>query len=639
MRSGTPAFRKRRRNPHGRSGASRPGGVQGPSRNKGNTNTEEKQPSFRTLRSREAPRPGSPRPAPADRTAVCIFRSFFRNSSFFRIFVGERPVRHGLRIRHAHMRRYLLLLIALLSLTPAARAGNEPDSLLRTLDRAIAERSLRTARKEELLRELKQRRDAQESLRDRYRINDEIIDNYTSFVCDSATSYIHDNLRIAETLGDERLRTESRLRLAFVYSLSGLFVQASDLLRAIDFGALTADQKLSYCWTRIRYYENLTRYTGDEALGADYAAQIRALRDTVMSLLPEDSEMYLKEKAFQLQADGRLEEAEGILTEIYRGQTPDTHSYAMAAMSLAKLYREAGDRERENRFLKLAALTDTRLAVKENEALLTLATNLFEQGDIERSYNYISSALSDANFYNSRVKNSVIARVQPIIESNYLDRIETQRRNLRRSTILLSVFIALLAGALAVIGIQMRMVSRARRNLQEMNGQLSELNRSLNEANVVKEKYIGYFMNRCALYINKLCAYRKDVSHKLRSGQIDRLKIPPKEQDREFDELYAEFDEAFLKLYPSFVEEFNELLRPEARYETTEGRLNTELRIFALMRLGLTNVNQIAEFLRCSLQTVYNYKSKIKSKAQPGIEHFEEEVRKLGQNTFASDSM
>lgn len=387
------------------------------------------------------------------------------------------------------MRRYLLLLIALLSLTPAARAGNEPDSLLRTLDRAIAERSLRTARKEELLRELKQRRDAQESLRDRYRINDEIIDNYTSFVCDSATSYIHDNLRIAETLGDERLRTESRLRLAFVYSLSGLFVQASDLLRAIDFGALTADQKLSYCWTRIRYYENLTRYTGDEALGADYAAQIRALRDTVMSLLPEDSEMYLKEKAFQLQADGRLEEAEGILTEIYRGQTPDTHSYAMAAMSLAKLYREAGDRERENRFLKLAALTDTRLAVKENEALLTLATNLFEQGDIERSYNYISSALSDANFYNSRVKNSVIARVQPIIESNYLDRIETQRRNLRRSTILLSVFIALLAGALAVIGIQMRMVSRARRNLQEMNGQLSELNRSLNEANVVKEKY------------------------------------------------------------------------------------------------------------------------------------------------------
>ena len=147
-------------------------------------------------------------------------------------------------------------------------------------------------------------------------------------------------------------------------------------------------------------------------------------------------------------------------------------------------------------------------------------------------------------------------------------------------------------------------------------------------------------MNQCALYINKLSAYRKDVSLKLRSGQIDRLyKISSKEQEREFDELYAEFDEAFLKLYPSFVREFNDLLKPEERYETAEGRLNTELRIFALMRLGITNVNQVAEFLRCSLQTVYNYKSKIKSKALPGIAHFEEEVRKLGQETFQETSI
>ena len=128
--------------------------------------------------------------------------------------------------------------------------------------------------------------------------------------------------------------------------------------------------------------------------------------------------------------------------------------------------------------------------------------------------------------------------------------------------------------------------------------------------------------------------------HKLGSGQIDRrYKISSKGQEREFDELYAEFDEAFLKLYPSFVREFNDLLKPEERYETAEGRLTTELRIFALMRLGITNVNQVAEFLRCSLQTVYNYKSKIKSKALPGIAHFEEEVRKLGQETFQETSI
>ena len=540
------------------------------------------------------------------------------------------------------MKNLLLPILATLLLLPSAtiQAGNKPDTLLLQLDRAIADRSRYTTQKEELLRDLKRQRDEQTEPEKRYAINNEIINNYTSFVCDSATRYIHDNLAIAEALGSSRMRIESRLQLAFVYSLSGLFVQASELLHNTDYESLTAPQQLSYCWTSIRYYENLIRYTDDTILAKEYQTKIIELRDRVLTLLPEGSEMWLKEKAFQLQATGDPSAALEILAGIYEKEPHGTHGYAMAAMSLAKLYRDLGEREQENRYLALAAISDTRLAVKENEALLTLAMNLFEQGDIERSYNYISSALNDANFYNSRVKNSVIARIQPIIESNYLYRIEKQRQNLRRSTILLSVFIVLLVGALAVIGIQMRMMSRARRNLAKMNRQLSDLNRTPNEANVVKEKYIGYFMNQCALYINKLYAYRKDVSHKLRSGQIDRLyKISSKEQEREFDELYAEFDEAFLKLYPSFVREFNDLLKPEERYETAEGRLNTELRIFALMRLGITNVNQVAEFLRCSLQTVYNYKSKIKSKALPGIAHFEEEVRKLGQETFQETSI
>lgn len=536
----------------------------------------------------------------------------------------------------------LLLPILVLLLLPTAtlRAGEAPDSLLRQLDRVLSQRSRYTAQKEELLRDLKRRRADASDPEKRYAINNEIINNYTSFICDSATRYIHDNMAIAEALGSERLRIESRLQLAFAYSLSGLFVQAAELLRDVEFRTLTDTQQITYCWTAIRYFENLIRYTDDPAFSESYLERIRSLRAELLRLLPQGTEMWLKERAFQLQDEGDYTAALEILSNTYRHEASGTHGYAMAAMSLAKLYRSLGERPRENHYLALAAISDTQLAVKENEALLTLAMNLFEQGDIERSYNYISSALSDANFYNSRVKNSVIARIQPIIESNYLYRIDKQRQNLRRSTILLSIVIVLLIGALAVIGIQMRMMLRARRNLAKMNHQLSELNRTLNEANVVKEKYIGYFMNRCALYINKLCAYRKDVSHKLRSGQIDRLyKLSSKEQDAEFDELYAEFDEAFLKLYPSFVHEFNALLKPEERYEPTAGRLNTELRIFALMRLGITNVNQVAEFLRCSLQTVYNYKSKIKSKALPGVVHFEEEVRKLGQETFQEGSL
>lgn len=529
------------------------------------------------------------------------------------------------------MKRCFLTIFALACLMQVALAKEHPDSLLLVLDRTIAAREEFTAKKAEAIERLKERRKGAASPEDRYRINDRIIDHYTSFLCDSAVTYIRENLRIARGLANDAFLIESRLRLAFVYSLSGLFVQAEEQFRTIDFDRLDDPQKLTYCWTRIRYYENLIRYTDDTSLSADYAEAIRMLRREVMSLLPPGSEPYRKERAFELLDRGILDEPLQILTDVFDRQQPDTHDYAMAAMSLARLYRQAGDRAKENRFLELAAITDTRLSVKENEALLTLATNLFEQGDITRAYNYIGSALGDANFYNSRVKNTVIARIQPIIESNYLYRIEKQKRNLRLSAILLSLFIGALVIALAVIVVQMRMVSRARRNLWQLNRRLRALNRQLNEANVVKERYIGYFMNRCALYINKLHAFRKDVGHKLKSGQIDRLyRVPAKELENEYEELYRDFDEAFLKLYPDFVERFNALLRPEAHYPADGGRLNTELRIFALMRLGITNVNQVAEFLRCSVQTIYNYRSKVKNKARGEIASFEEAVRNIG---------
>lgn len=342
-----------------------------------------------------------------------------------------------------------------------------------------------------------------------------------------------------------------------------------------------------------------------------------------MALLPVDSNLYAKEKAFKLQAQGRLNEALDIMMAVFREETPDTHSYAMNAMGIATLYRQLGNRRLENHYLELAAITDIKNAVKENEALLCLATNLFEQGDITRAYNYIRSALEDSNFYNSRFKSTVIARVQPIIESNYLQRIEKQQRNLRLFVILLSVLVALLIGFFIILWKQKNAISRSRESIREINSQLSE-------AHIIKEQYIGYFMNQCSRYINKLYLYRKDVNHKIKNGQVEQLYKPStKELEKEIEELMKNFDEAFLHLYPRFVERFNTLLLPEAQYKLEDKRLNTELRIFALMRLGITNVNQIAEFLHCSLQTIYNYKSKVKSKARPEITNIEEEVRRM----------
>ena len=542
------------------------------------------------------------------------------------------------------MKRALILIFALsvLSVPVRLHAAAVSDSLLLVLDEAISRRTEFTDAKLARLEALKQRKASLGSADERYRINREIIAGYESLVCDSAEFYIRENIRIAERLGNKDYLTDSKLQLAFVYSISGLFVQADGLFRSIDFDGLRAYQKPVYCWNRIRYCENLMLYMGDTPLSAEYSREIVRLRDVVMGLLPGDSEEYLKEKAFKLQAQGgNIGIAIDILQDIYRNQPPDTHQSAMAAMSLAKAYRQSGDRTRENEYLILAAISDIRYAVKENEALLTLAMNLFEQGDITHSYNYILAAVSDANFFNSRFRNTVIARVQPVIESNYLFNLEKQKRILRLFTILLSIFVAVLVVLLAVIVRQMRIASKARRNLKNMNEQLVSLNRSLGETNIVKERYIGYFMNQCALYINKLHTYRKDVNHKVKSGQIDRLYKPSgSELEKEIEELYMNFDDAFLKLYPDFVAQFNSLLEPGAGYKLEDGnRLNTELRIYALIRLGITNVNQISEFLHCSVQTIYNYKSRIKSRARKEFTSFEEEVRKLGLAIYDQDSI
>lgn len=325
-----------------------------------------------------------------------------------------------------------------------------------------------------------------------------------------------------------------------------------------------------------------------------------------MSILFDQSDEYRKEKAVKLQDKGSTKEALLILTEIYDKQEPASHGYAMMAMGLARAYRLIGNYALEEKFLMLAAMTDTKLAVKENEALLTLAVNLYHKGDIDRAYNYIKVALDDAIFYNSRFKNTVIARIHPIIENTYLIRLEKQKQNLRFYIFLTSLFVVALAITLYFTYKQTKIVSRAKRHLKAMNEELVGLNKNLDEANLIKEKYVGYFMNQCAVYINKLDEYRKNVNRKIKTGQIDDLyKSSSRPFEKELEELYHNFDKAFLKLYPNFVEKFNSLLKPEERYKLEKDQLNTELRIFALIRLGITDVGQIAVFLHYSVQRSY----------------------------------
>jgi len=531
------------------------------------------------------------------------------------------------------MKNVLLLLLFLIY--PAigfCTTANKNDSLLKALDKVISERAKYTNAKEDAIRKLKTQKGRVTDLQESYDINKKIINEYQSFICDSAEFYINLNYAIARELNNEDFITESKLSLSNIYSLSGLFMQASAVFDSIDYEKLSAHYKPLYCWNKIRFYENLITYAGDSKFSKEYEELKKDYRNKEMALWNNQSDEYKKEYAFQLQQAGQYEEAIELLTPVFEKEKPETHGYAMAAMSLAKVYKLAGNTVEQEYYLILAAITDTQLAVKENEALLSLAINLYDNGDINRAYNYIGVALDDALFYNARFKNSVIARVQPIIESTYLHKIAQQQLNLRLYSLLTSVFVIILVIVLYFNYRHVKAVSKARKELREMNDKLVKLNKKLDETNVVKERYIGYFMNQCAIYINKLYEYRKNVNRKIKTGQIDSLyRSSSVVLEQEAEELRTNFDKVFLTLYPNFVEEFNLLLKPQERYVLEgKGQLNTELRIFALIKLGITDVSQIAIFLRYSLQTVYNYKSKVKSKSIIDADQFEEEVKKTG---------
>ena len=177
-------------------------------------------------------------------------------------------------------------------------------------------------------------------------------------------------------------------------------------------------------------------------------------------------------------------------------------------------------------------------------------------------------------------------------------------------------------------------LSQTNSRLSDLNAQLSVVNSRLIESNHVKDEYIGEFFSTCSAYIDKLDNYRIKINRKLRLNQTaDLMKLTGTGQLKEDEHklLLANFDKTFLRLFPTFVEDFNKLLKEDARImPTQENTLTKDLRIFALIRLGIEESSRIAEFLNYSPNSIYNYRARIKSKAICGRDEFERKVRMIG---------
>jgi hypothetical protein len=532
--------------------------------------------------------------------------------------------------------KWVLCLGALLGLSFTTQGRTELDSLLHELDRMIGQSALFSQKKALQLSRLSANlADADAGLEERYGIYDQLFEAYKQYRFDSALYYVQAKLELSQEAGRPEWIQDARLKLSALLTSAGMYKEAIDNLSTIDKRELPPYLIAFYYHNYKQVYESLSEYASDEKYAPAYDSLAKTYQDSLLGILQPGTNSFLMEWGVRLMKTGKLNEA----AEIYQNLVDQKVAagsavHAGVAATLAYIYGLQKKDRLQKKYRILSAMSDIKSAVKENASLTDLAIQLYREGDINRANKYIEHALEDANFYNARQRKLEISEVYPIISGAYQMQVEQQNKRLGRYSMAITIISVLLGGALIWIYLQMRRLARARRNLHEANRQLQALNQKLKEANFVKEEYIGHFLNQCSVYIEKLENYVKLVRKNALAGRtkpLVELTEPNTVIESELKEFYHNFDTAFLQLYPHFVEQFNELLRPDQQVKLKKGELlNTELRIFALIRLGINDSNKIAHFLRYSVNTIYNYRAQIKNKSVVDRDLFEDRVLEIG---------
>ena len=434
-----------------------------------------------------------------------------------------------------------------------------------------------------------------------------------------------------------------------ILAIGGLYTEALSNLEQVDTTALSRQQLFFYHQARFNIYLYWANYCNDREYAPQYMEKASHFLAQAIRHLNPDNEFcnyYLGEYHVFVEPDAK--KARHYYEMAFKGSSEQSRVHAMTSFALAGNYLASGDQDRYEEYLIKAALSDTKSCTMENMALQTLALRLFEKGNehIKRAEQYINTSMEDAKFYNNRLRILEISRIMPQIMSSYQERVEQQNRGLRYSVLFISLLLIGIFITSYFIYRQNRQLSARRHELailnaelatlntqlSQTNTQLSDANTLLSDTNTRRENLASIYIDLCAKYIDKLGRYQTLVKRKIKANQAQEL-LQTISSTRISEEDAAtflnRFDKAFLELYPSFVDDFNALLQEDGRIRLkTPNTLTTELRTFALIRLGVKNTTDIAGLLFLSTQTIYNCRSTTKSKAI-NKDTFDEDVQKL----------
>jgi len=525
----------------------------------------------------------------------------------------------------------------------------EIDSLLNELDTTIDKSELYHKRKEVEINKLRSLLKLTTSNVHKYEIYEKLYNQYRAYQSDSALNYARKSLVVANTLKDLTKINTSKLNLSSIMGTLGMYKEATEILTNLDISS-TPEIKSFYYGVNSSVYLYMSEYAASKQEKDKYVQLTKQFRDSIFKYDPVNSGSYIITQSNKLFQQGKYDEMLRDLESYFPKMNNNNPDKAVVAYIISETYQRKKDFDQEKKWLIISAIHDLQLEKKEYISLRSLAFIMYKEGDIDRAYKYIKRSLEDALFCNARLRTYEISRMLPIINEAYQKQNDTNNKQLIVFLVSASILSLFLMVVLVLLFKQMKKLSKAKKEISLANAQFLELNKELNsfneklnetnitlqEANLVKEIYIGRYMDQCSVYIRKLDEYRRKLNVIVSSGKTAELVKAVKSKefiDIELKEFYHNFDKTFLLLFPNFIEEFGSLLSDTDDIKLKHGELmNTELRIFALIRLGISDSVKIAEFLRYSLSTIYNYRTKLRNKALGPRDEFEANVMRIGTN-------
>lgn len=540
------------------------------------------------------------------------------------------------------MKLLLILWGFLFSTAPAyAVAGtNRSDSLLTELNQALAHKKeydgQRLNRIGVLTAEF-----ASSEVNDntKFDLGLRIYDEYKAFKYDSAFVYCQKITRLAEQLNSPEKKEVAKLKLAFVLLSSGLFKETFETLDGINSSKLTDADKHNFYFLKARAFSDLGDFNRDNTYRPVYYTKALAFADSALQFCRPGSYESLSVQEFRAQKNGNLPSAIALYNQISRLPHLTLHQLAVSASTTAYLYELASREDQAFELLLVAAIADVKTATKETVAIFQVSDHCYRRGDLKNAYTFIKEARENAAFYKARQRQIEISHISSVIEGQKINIIENQRKSLKAYAILMTLLAAVVIGFAFISFKQLRqlrkagrLISTTNRELRDRNGELRQLNSGLEEANKIKEEYIGYYFHTNSQYIDKIETLKKKMGAFLSSKQYAGVQktVEGINIKNERNELLKGFDTVFLRLFPNFIAQFNALFREEERIQLPEGQLlTTELRIFALIRLGIDDSEQISRMLGYSINTIYTYKTRVKNRSLVPNEEFKARIQAI----------